>query len=654
MVLIQNQQALARRWDIAAEHEYDAGTDELRATILRGESSYPEMVRQMQSRVDEGYAVGRIHADEAVRDMIQFEAQAREVGLGRIEADVTTAVSDRDRFEVNAAIDKGIEETLLPAGAETEAFRAGAMYQIYKGEVTDQVLAMAPNEGLAWINNNKNATELQYEDREEIFTTLWARRDRDRKEAKYQRDEKDLQLYDHGIDTYDNTPSVGLDWLEVVKVEMSPQTYEHLKGRWTVKIEDPDEPPSGYPDKHIMDTNYYELYSWVVDTQPEARVAHERFLQAQKDLLIDKPRVDALLAMVADPTKVMLPIYGWIDNAVAAYKDLSESDRDSIVYELTQMSADLQIRPDGSQRLQGEILDAVNAAAKNFAEPAVLDRRRELLTDLETQFREGGRRGIGRDEDVLSDLQDRRIMFGILLEQPMYSALASGITPDDDNEAEQFLLDHFMRAKYEGRRTWDSLDEREQKIIRNNARTAMLNQSHLNLYTETVGTRPFIPMAGDPRVSEVYILEDGTVAFVGPERALVQLRIDPDEKDERWYERRSGGWFPADYLNELNPPAEIVDVSITGRIATAAEAVAEAVTNVVTAGQNAADKRESVPELTLLEKIGELDISRLNNHSQLLIDRIVALLGRGDDLSRSDLSQLQGILRRQDINMVGE
>jgi hypothetical protein len=130
---VQNKAILARDWQIASQHEYDAVTMELSTTILSSDTPFLGMVNQMQSRVSEGVRVGRVYRDAGIQFMGEFASQARSIGVQKMETRVTDAVANNDREEVDAAIDDAVVQTLIPAGEATESYRADQQYKITYG-----------------------------------------------------------------------------------------------------------------------------------------------------------------------------------------------------------------------------------------------------------------------------------------------------------------------------------------------------------------------------------------------------------------------------------------------------------------------------------------------------------------------------------------
>jgi len=62
---LQNRQVVARQWQIASQHEFNASNVELADQILQSDASLPVKIGRMQLRIEEGVNTGRIWVDDA-------------------------------------------------------------------------------------------------------------------------------------------------------------------------------------------------------------------------------------------------------------------------------------------------------------------------------------------------------------------------------------------------------------------------------------------------------------------------------------------------------------------------------------------------------------------------------------------------------------
>lgn len=504
----------------------------------------------------------------------------QKIGIQRMSTDLEMAVQARSREAVETYIQGGLSTGLIQDADAAVALRSDYLHRIYVGEVTDQIQGMDPDTAIPWIMNGSNAPALTYEERQTLFKQANDRRDWARDEEKFQRNERDRLMLEKLNESVEAEAVAGrMPWSEAlstlqqsqVKSALTQGSWEHLYDRWTRMMLQAQEEPKiedgtyRIADEAERSQHFERLRQWLVDEQPdplafEAELRKYALADENGVIRLNRTEVGLLTGMNSNRQTLESPAGTMISNIVKEYADLSEGQRNILTMNLWQQMAELQTRPDGTQRTFQELTDLMRLAAKNNAEPFKMQRINDAGTRIESLT---GRNVFGivgewlglpvgrqeAEERSLETLQESRGMVGTVDKSGMAQALRSGIMDEDT------LTDIFLRGRIEG-----TLDENEKTIIANNVQAARMAINHAKAYQQFTGQKPQ-PGTGQ-NVNDMVVLADGTVAFHSPLDTLVQLRYDPQTKDEQWYEfhvssnpqtgQRSESWVRSDALNQSN------------------------------------------------------------------------------------------------------
>jgi hypothetical protein len=597
-----------------------------------------EGYKNLEATHELGFEQGQIEAAAIINGLketgIIFEDgeeemwnQWRRQGAMLVEERLKSAVENNDREMVDRVLNGAYATEIIRDPETVGNRRRDAYHAIFLQETETELIEMGYEQAIPAILNPENYTELSGQERMALFSTMGQLQSYAEERERYRINQIDLGLQNQAEEWEtkfregDIPVSDALAWLRTDQIRggLKPDTYRMLETRWSA-MEAVDDNGSDGLSAEQKAANYARTYMWLTTTRPEGLDAMERIYGEIVAGLYGRGEFDALMAMVNEPESEGLAVYGWIGEELAIHaEDLGPAETNRLTLELGQQAAQFMYKPNGERRTQGEVLDLVKTAVANSVEPIVLKRQRDTSIQIGEWLL--GFNVLDDSERNLTTVQDQRALFGILMDSPMMAALnaeaaAAGTLYTDENE--DTLIDLFVRSKYGNNRNFDSLTEREQNVIRTNARATLLNASHLRTFSDITGnTNP-----------EMALTEDGSIMFVGPQNRWVQARVDPDTKDERWFEMEvddagEESWVPIDYMVKEEAPAPADDGDGGGGIV---RDTLDDVRTGIEASRSAYTER-------MTGVFDQLDRSRLDPGQQTLFDQYLAKIENGDQLS---------------------